>query len=240
VTGTLLNALAILLAGSLAALPVPDVPARIQRRLQLALGALVLGLGFHIIWRACSGPGGEVLRLAGIGVVSLVLGKATGTALGIQRGLNRYGRFAGGVLNPPARPPAPPPWGEVFRAITVVFCVTPVAVVGAVQAGWGGDERLLFLKAAVDALATFSLTRSLGGTVVLGAVPVLALQGSLVLALTATRPFLAPTGADAAAYAASGFTSLPLALVMLQLARIPLADYLPTLLWAPLLGWLTR
>lgn len=239
-TGTLCNALAILLAGLLATLPVPDLPARTQRRLQLALGALVLGLGFHVIWRACSGPGGEVLRLAGIGMISLVLGKATGTALGLQNRLNRYGRFAGGVLNPAGRSPAPPPWGEVFRATTVVFCLTPVAAVGAVQAGWGGDDRLFFLKAAVDALATFSLTRALGGAVVLGAIPVMALQGSLVLVLSGIRPLLAPTGADAAGYAASGFTSLPLALVMLQLARVPLADYLPALLWAPLLGWLSR
>jgi uncharacterized membrane protein YqgA involved in biofilm formation len=235
-----LNAAAILLAGLAVLLRVPEIPVRAQQRLQALLGVLVLGLGFHVTWRACSGTASAVVRLLAIASISLVLGKLTGGALGLQRHSNRLGEFAGRVLYRRAGPAPDPAWGRVFRASTVVFCATPIAVVGAFQAAWGGDERLFFVKAAVDGLATLSLVRSAGGAVALSALPVLAVQGSLVLGLTALRPALAGSGADAAGYAASGLVLLPVALVMLQLARIRLADYLPALAWAPLLAWLSR
>lgn len=216
----------------------PSLPPHWQRRLQGLLGVLTLALGFHTIWLACSSASSNVALVLAVTAVSVVAGRVTGAALGLQTRLNGPGQFAGRVLNPGSGPAGNPAPGEVFRAATVVFCATPLALLGVVQAAWGGDERLLFLKAAVDGLATLALVRTVGGWVVAGALPVLALQGSLWLGLKALAPHVHPFDGGVCGWAVSGFLLLPVALVMLQVVRVRLADYLPALVWAPFLAWL--
>jgi hypothetical protein len=125
----------------------------------------------------------------------------------------------------------------VFRAATVVFCLTPLALVGPMQEGLRGDPRTLLIKAVVDGLATLALVRTRGWEVAVVAVPVLALQGTVALVMAGLRERLDWIGAADVLYVTSGFLLLAVALVMFPILRIRLADYLPSLVWAALLGW---
>ncbi len=238
--GTFLNAAAILGAGLAGWCRAPEPPLAWQKRLAAGLGVLTLALGFHVVWQAASETPGRAARVVGLALLAFFLGRWTGGLLGLQQRLNRLGRFSGRVLNGNKPDPARGTGSEVFTAATVVFCLTPLAVVGPLLEALGGDARALILKAGMDGLAALALARSRGGGVVLAALPVLALQGTLTLLLGAAGPWLAGFYGDDLLRATAGLVLWPVALVMLQVARVRLADYLPALFWAPVLGWWLR
>jgi len=217
---------------------VPDPPVRLQRRLQALLGILTLALAFHVVWHGVWAVPGTFARTLGLAMLALVLGRWTGGWLKLQGRLNRLGQFAGRHLTVTLDQVGPSAWPQVFYAATVIFCLTPLAVVGPLLEALAEDRRALGLKALVDALATLSLARTRGPGVVLGAVPVLALQGTLTLGPAAARPALVGFHGDQVLCTTGGLLLLPVALVMLQVLRVRLADYLPAVIWAPLLAWL--
>lgn len=235
-TGTLVNAALIVLAALAVGVGLPALSGRVQRRLQVLLAGLTLGLGFHVMWLGLGGTAGQVLRQIGVVALALMLGRVTGQALGLQKAFNQLGQFARArlVVQTGGRTW---PTGEIFRAATVVFCLTPLALVGPLQEGLRGDPRALLIKGVVDGLATLALARTRGWEVALVALPVLALQGTVTLVTTGLRERLEGIGAADVLYVTSGFLLLAVALVMFPILRIRLADYLPSLVWAVLLAW---
>lgn len=238
VIGTLANAGCILLAGVAVWARVPPLPPAAQRRLQVLLAVVTMGLGFHVIWRSLHGSCSHVIGQLGILGVAIVLGKLTGQALGVQSRLNRLGGFARERLTGGEPAAGRPSWSDIFAAATVVFCLTPLAVVGPLLEGLGDDIRVLLAKGVIDGLTTLSLARTRGWSVLLAAVPVLSFQGSLSLAAALGQERLAATGVTDAVCGTGGYLLVAVAMVMLQVLKIRLGDYLPALLWAALLGWL--
>jgi uncharacterized membrane protein YqgA involved in biofilm formation len=77
--------------------------------------------------------------------------------------------------------------------------------------------------------------------VILSAIPVLAWQGTITLASVALlKPFLTALGLVPSVNAVGGLLVFCVALVILGLKKIELADYLPSLAVAPLLAWVFR
>lgn len=75
----------------------------------------------------------------------------------------------------------------------------------------------------------------------LSAVPVLAVQGTITLACGQfLKPFLEGRALVDSVNAVGGLVVFCVALVILGLKRIELAEYLPSLLFGPLLTWLWR
>lgn len=231
--GSVINGAFILLAGLAVGLRLPEIPGAIQRRIQVLLGVLTLGLGFHVIWRGMNGSASQVLQQMLVLLLAWVLGKFSGQAIGLQRSLNGLGGFARERLTRRGGTP-----GDVFAAATVVFCLTPLAVIGPVQEALGADARGLLLKSLVDGLAALALIRTCGWGVTLVAVPVVAFQGSLALLLAGWRDWMGAVRVADSVYATSGLLLVAVALVMLQVMRVRLADYLPSLVWAGVFGWL--
>ncbi len=236
VIGSILNALCIVLAGLAVWMRVPAVPAGAQRRLLVFLGLVTMLLGFQVLWRSLHGSFGHMLYHLATVLLAVMLGRVMGQRLGIQTLFSRWGQFARTRLME-AGEGNRPGFGDTFSACTVIFCLTPLAVVGPLQEGLRGDWRGLAVKSVVDGLATLSLVRTQGLGVMLGALPVLALQGTLGLLVLAWQQQFGTPGVADAVYATSGFLLVAVALVMLQVLRIALADYLLALVWAALFGW---
>jgi uncharacterized membrane protein YqgA involved in biofilm formation len=237
--GTLLNGVAIV-AGGIAGLTVTkQLSPLTQRRLKVFLGAFTVYVGLRMTWGGLNGTFGQVLKQFAIVLVALILGRLTGRLLRIQHGLNRLGRYARESFSA-AQSATDHRFSDGFVTCTVLFCVGPLAILGSLEDGLHGDFKTLAIKAVMDGLATVAFAQTFGWGVILAAVPVVAYQGTLTLAARALAPRLETLALLDPVCATGGIMLFSVALVILELKKVELADYLPSLVCAPLLTWLLR
>ena len=240
--GTILNAAGILVGGLLGLTLRRQWTPATQGALKGMLGILVIYVGLKTTWMSLGGGFGPVLKQLAIVILSLMLGRLTGRLLHLQRGLNRLGKYArerfarAGTDKSQA-------WSEGFITCTILFCVGPMAILGSVQDGLEGKWQTLGAKAVMDGLATMAFVGTFGWGSMLAVIPVVAYQGSISLAAKSLAPFFQdPAHAPLlnSLNATGGLLVFCIALIILELKKIELADYLPSLGWAPLIAWLWK
>lgn len=238
-TGTLVNVAAILV-GALAGLTLRrGIPAAIQNWLKVVLGALTVFVGLQFTWISVNGSALAILKQMTIVILAMMLGKLTGKLLRIQKGSNRIGQYARQRCAA-ARPGAPAQFNDAFTVCALLFCVAPLGPLGAIADGLGGNHWPLFIKAVMDGLAAMGFVSMFGWGVLLSSVPVLAFQGTIALLCLRCAEPLRLHGLADPVNATCGLLIVSVGLLIFEVRRIEVADYLPSLFYAPLLAWLWR
>jgi hypothetical protein len=237
--GTILNAGAIVLGGTLGLTVARQISTRAQSRIKVVLAVITLLLGIRMMWEGLNGTFGQVLKQLGIVLLALILGNVTGRLLRIQRSLNWLGRSAKERFASARTGPAPPA-SEGFVTCSLLFCVGPMAILGSVQDGLLGDFRTLGIKSLMDGLATMAFVSTFGWSVMLAVIPVVAYQGTLTLLAKSLEPVLQNHALLDSINVMGGLLVFCIPLIILDLKKVPLADYLPSLAIAPLLTWWWR
>jgi len=234
--GTIANAAAIVVGGSAGVAARGQISAHNQRRIKVLLGAFTVYVGLSMTWTGMNGSFWQVLKQFGVVLVALMIGNATGRLLRLQRSLNRLGQFAKAQLTH-AQTTTEHKFTEGFVTCTVLFCVGPLAILGSLQDGLKGDFKTLAIKSVMDGLATIAFAQTFGWGVILSALPVFVYQGTLTLGARALAPYLEEQAVLDPLYATGGMMLFTVALVILEIKKVQLADYLPSLVYAPLLAW---
>jgi len=238
--GTALNVAGILLGGMAGLLRRRPLSPAQESFFKVMLGAFTVFYGLRLTWISVSGSVLQVLKQLGIAILALMAGKLVGHLLSLQRLSNRLGRQATEAIAS-ATSTNQRRGSEGFKVCAGLFCAAPLALLGAVQDGLTGYFYPLAVKAVMDGLATMGLARLFGWQVMLAAVPVLALQGTLTLLCSQwIGPWLEVHRLLESVNCVGGLLVFSVALVILQLKKIALAEYLPALVFAPLLAWLLR
>ena len=100
--------------------------------------------------------------------------------------------------------------------------------------GLAGDFYLLAVKAVMDGLAMTGFVKIFGWPAALSAFPVFAALGALTLVCQfVPRPFLDAHGLVDSVNAAAGLVACAVALVILEVRKVELANFLPALAVAP-------
>jgi uncharacterized membrane protein YqgA involved in biofilm formation len=123
---------------------------------------------------------------------------------------------------------------EGFVTASLVFCVGPLTILGALSDGLGLGADQLLLKAALDGFASIAFAASLGVGVMAAALAVAVIQGALTLVGLLIGDFLPAAHLDAVT-ATGGLLLLGVGLRLLDIKRVPVGNLLPALLVAPLL-----
>jgi uncharacterized membrane protein YqgA involved in biofilm formation len=122
-----------------------------------------------------------------------------------------------------------------FITTSLIFCVGPLTVLGSFLDGARGDITMLAVKSTLDGVTAIVFAATLGWGVILSAVSVLVVQGTLTLIA-----FLVHAGLSdletAELTAAGGIAVLGIAVGLLELRQIKVANFLPSLVVAPLLA----
>ena len=238
--GTVLNVAGILIGGLIGLTRQKPLPPATESFLKAALGAFTTFFGLRLTWLSLNGSLAQVLKQLLIAVLALMLGKITGRLLRLQKMSNRLGqaareRIAGANSAGPRR------LSDGFKTCAALFCAAPLAALGAVQDGLSGYFYPLGVKAVMDGLAAMGFAGLFRWGVMLAALPVLAFQGTITLACAQwLKPLLAAHGLADSVGAVGGLLVFCVALVILGLKKIELTDYLPSLMFAPLLTWVWR
>ncbi len=237
VTGAFLNALGILLGSLFGLARSAPLPARPQNFFKSALGAFTVFFGLRLIWLNVNGTFSACAKQLFLAALAVTLGSWLGKILRLQKISNRLGRFANRLILA-AQAHGAAQADDGFNACTILFCAAPLGWVGAVTDGLAGDFYLLAVKAVMDALAAMSFIKIFRWPAALSAFPVFVFLGALATACRlAAAPFLAAHGLLASVNAAAGLIACVIALVIFEVRKVELANYLPGLAVAPLLAW---
>jgi uncharacterized protein len=234
--GTMLNAAGILVGGAIGLITTKELSAATQSRLKILLGAFTVFAGLSMAWDGFSGSFWHRSAQLGIAILAMTIGKITGRVLHLQRGLNKLGqvarqKFATAKSGQGSR------LSEGFITCSLLYCVGPMAILGALQDGLLGSFRTLAIKSVLDGLATMAFAKVFGWGVLLSAIPVVAYQGSITLAANLVESYLRDPRLLESISLTGGLLVFSIALVILELKKVALADYLPSLVYAPLLTW---
>lgn len=229
-TGTLLNVATVLAGTTAGLLAGARVPPRMQESLITALGFFTLiisiSMALPIFTSPDAQPGDELAVLAG-----LLLGVAVGELLRLHDGLEAVGAWFQRRL---PRGEEGSRIAEAFVTTSLVFCVGPLTILGSLENGLSGDVSLLATKSLLDGVASIAFAAALGAGVYLSAITVLVVQGGI-----AAFAFLLRDVMDAqtilAVTAAGGLILLGVALRLLELKSVRVANFLPALVLAPML-----
>jgi uncharacterized membrane protein YqgA involved in biofilm formation len=240
VLGTILNVAAIILGG-LTGLIVKKQPSPpTQSFFKVALGVGTVFFGLRLTWLSMGGSAGHVLKQLGIVLLSLSLGNLAGKLLRLQKMSNRIGQFTRDRMMAATKPENPDRFSDGFIVCALLFCAAPLGILGSIHNGLQPDYFWpLAIKALMDGLATMSFAAMFGWGVILSAVPVLVFQGTITLVCARSlAPFLQAHGLTDSANATGGLLIFCVALLIFEVRKVPVTDYLPSLIFAPLLTWL--
>lgn len=228
-SGTLLNVATVLTGTVIGVLAGSRMPARMQESLVTGLGlftALIgASMGLRIFTDAGAQPGDDLAVLTAV-----LLGVALGELLRLHDGLEWLGRWFQLRL---VRDERPSRIAEGFVTASLVFCVGPLTILGSLENGLTGDVRLLAIKSLLDGVASIAFAAALGWGVALSALTVLVVQGGIAGGAFLLRDVMdGPT--ILAITASGGVILLGVALRLLELKAVRVANFLPALLLAPL------
>jgi hypothetical protein len=226
VTGTWINIATVVLGTAIGVSVGGRLTQSVQERVLLGLGmvTLVIGIDLALGWGREGTTQATPLYVLG----GILLGGLAGEALGIEDRIERLGAWVQLRLSKAEGSTI----AEGFVDASLLFCVGSLAVVGSIQDGLTGDYNTLATKAVLDGFAAIALSATLGWGVGLSAVSILAYQGAITLGAGFFAGVLQGE-ALAALTSAGGVTIVGIALKLLGVKDVKVANYLPALVIAP-------
>jgi uncharacterized protein len=228
-TGAVINAIGILL-GAFIGLSWQRAPSlRTQLFFRNIIGALTFFLGLRLIYLTLGGTFWACAKEAFIAFLSVVLGFWAGKLLRFQKMSNYLGRLSGNAIAAAQRNPEQKS-SDAFNA-----CAAPLGIIGAITDGISGYFYFLTVKAAMDALAMIGFVKIFDWPAAASAFPVLVFFSVVTLGVQLDiKPHLSPAELDSIG-AAAGLVACLITVVIFEVRRVELANFLPALAVAPVL-----
>ncbi len=218
--GTLINALAVLAGGGLGTLVGQRLPERVRETVLAGLGLVTLIVGLQLALKT---------RNVLVVLVSVLVGALLGEWWRIDAALERLSERLKRLLARRASAVSLAHFTEGFVTASLVFCVGPMTILGAIEDGLTGDYSLLAIKSVLDGFAALAFASSLGVGVLFSVFTVLIYQGGLTLLAGQAQGLLS----EAMIYemsATGGVLVLAIGLLLLDVKQIRVANLLPALL----------
>jgi len=218
-TGTLLNTAAVIVGGTAGTCLRTRFPERVRQMVMWGVGlvSVVIGLQMSLSTR-------NILIILG----SLLTGGIVGELARLHDRLNRFGDLLQAKLSGEHDST----FSKGFVTASLVFCVGPMTILGAIQDGLSGGYQLLAMKSILDGFAALAFAASMGWGVLFAALTVLLYQGGLTLGASLVKALLTePMVAEMTA--TGGTLILAIGLNLLDVTAIRVANFLPGLLIAP-------
>jgi len=225
-TGTWINLATILVGGFLGLLLGHKIPERLRKTVTAGLGLFTIGLGLQFFLKS---------EQPLIPLGSLLVGGLLGEWWKIEEGLQRLGAWLESRFAQQQGDEEKQLFIKGFLTASLVFCIGPMAIMGSIQDGLGGDYQTLAVKAVLDGFAALAFTSSLGVGVLFSGLTVLVYQGGITLLAAQLNSVVTPLMMNEMT-AVGGLILIGIAISsLLELKPIRTASFLPALLLAPLI-----
>jgi uncharacterized protein len=221
-TGTWINALAILAGGILGLLVHQRIPKRFTDMVFQAIGLFTLFLGIYLGFKT-----NNLLIL----VFSLLLGGLSGELLRIEFRLDKWlDHFQLRWIKKENR------FTEGLVTAFLLFCIGSMTILGAIEEGMGNEPNLLITKSIMDGFSAIALASALGIGVLFSIIPLILYQGSLTILSSFAGDFFSEAIINELT-ACGGILLLGLGLKILEIKSIQVINLLPSLIFAVVLTY---
>ncbi|MEI2716911.1 MAG: DUF554 family protein [Candidatus Nanopelagicales bacterium] len=235
--GTLINVVAIVVGAGVGVAVGHRLPQRTRDTVTDALGLVTLVVGaVNIVaitddsFVAAVGSSWTLM----IVLAALLIGGVAGSLLRVEQRLESLGGWLQRKLSTGDTSESRERFIEGFVTASLLFCIGPLAILGALSDGLGLGIDQLVLKSALDMFAALAFAATLGWGVAVSAVVVAVYQGVVTVLGVALGSFL-PDALIASITATGGVLLLGIGLRLMNVRATPVGDLLPALLVAPLL-----
>lgn len=238
--GAISNAAGILIGG-IAGLTLKKQPsAASQGFFKVALGAFTVFYGLRLMLLNLDGFSLNTLRLLTIVILALFFGKLLGRLFRLQKISNRIGQQARNEMTR-AMSGKKINWSDGFNTCALLFCVAPLAILGSASDGLSAYFPPLLIKTVMDGLAAMGFVTIFGWSALASALPVFIFESALTTAAALfAKPFLESHNLLTSVNATTGILIFCVALLIFEIKKIEVANYLPALFVAPLIAWIWK
>ena len=223
--GTLVNTVAVLVGSGLGVLLKTGLAEKYKETVMQTLGLAVGIIGIK-------------MALASENFIMVILSLVIGAIMGEYYTLNKKIDNLGQKLTAKCGEK----YGDVgvgFVTASLIYCIGAMAIVGALQDGINGDAGILYAKALLDGISAIVFAATLGIGVSLSALSILVYQGSITLLAGVLQPLLIPAVITEIT-ATGGVLIIAIALSMLNILKIRIANLLPSMLVVIFLAYLWK
>ena len=214
-TGTLVNAVAVILGSLIGILLKKGIPQRFSDSIMKAVALCVIYIGID----GCM-EGRKTL----VTIVSMAAGALLGELLKLDDGINKLGKKLenkvsgnnGGDGN----------IAKGFVTASLLFCVGAMAIVGSLESGINKNHEIIFSKSLLDFISAIIFSASMGVGVMFSAIFVLVYQGSITLLAQFVGPYLSDV-VIAEMTCTGSLLIIALGLNMLGITKLKVMNYIP-------------
>ena len=220
--GTLINTATVLVGGSVGIAMGNKIPDRVRIIVVQVIGMLTLGLGLSDLLKTHN----MVFPLLG-----MVFGAVIGEVLRIEDRLEGLGEV---IRKRFAKRQDPGPFISGFVTASLLFCIGPLTILGAIQDASGATPQLYIIKGTLDGFMSVIFGAIHGVGVLFSAVSVFIVQGTLTLFGTSLDSLLNDR-MRVELFATGGLAVMAIGLNLLEIKKIRLGSLLPGLIITPIL-----
>ncbi len=217
---TFINALAVLLGGTLGLLLGQRFPEKIKSITFQAIGLFTLVLGMNMALK-----GEEMLFM----VFSLILGGITGEGLKLEARTNSLGNKLREYINIKNER-----FSEGLTTSFLIFCVGSMTILGAIEEGINRDPTLILTKSVLDGFTAIALAAVYGSGVLFVVIPLIIFQGGITVMAAQAQHLFQPYLIQEMG-AVGGVMIVGLGLNLLEIKKIQILNLLPALLYIVLM-----
>jgi uncharacterized membrane protein YqgA involved in biofilm formation len=242
--GALFNAAGILIGGVIGLARPKPFSAQTQGFFKVLLGVFTVVFGLRLVWLSVGGTFGQVIKQIVVAMAALVLGNLLGKLLRLQKLSNSLGQHAKKMIER-SRPEDSNRFSTGMNVCTMLFCAAPLGILGAIHDALpvaDGNLRYFYpmiVKGLMDGLAAMGFVMMFGAGAIFSALPVYLVFGTVTMVTHIwIEPMLRANQLVDSVHTVGGLVICTVAVVIFELRRVQLADYLPALAVAPALTWL--
>jgi uncharacterized membrane protein YqgA involved in biofilm formation len=220
--GTLINTATVLIGGMVGIAMGDKIPDRVRGIVVQVIGMVTIGLGLSDLLKTHN----MVFPLLG-----MVFGAIIGEVLRIEDRLEGIGEV---IRKRFAKRQDPGPFISGFVTATLLFCIGPLTILGAIQDASGETPQLYIIKGTLDGFMSVIFGAIHGVGVLFSAVSVFVVQGTLTLFGTQLDSLLNDR-MRIELFATGGLAVMAIGLNLLDIKKIRLGSLLPGLIVTPVL-----
>ena len=223
--GTLINTLTVLAGGGLGLLIGDKIPDRVRVIIVQVIGLVTLAIGLRDVMNTDN----MVFPLVG-----MVIGAILGEFLKIEDRLALLGEF---LRRKFAKNAGESKFVNGFVTATLLFCIGPLTILGAIEDASGKTPQLYIIKGTLDGFMMIIFSALYGVGALFSAVSVFVVQGTLTV-FGASLDSLLDDRMRLELFAAGGLAVMAIGINLLEIKKIRLGSLLPGLILTPILVWI--